>query len=187
MTGYELPTSLSVGGIEYTIRTDFRDVLNILIAMDDPELDDDTKMFVMLKIMFPGWKEIPPEHLNEAIQKSCEFIDCGFKDDGKYSPRVIDWEADSNIIIPAINSVAHKEIRAERNLHWWTFMGYFSEIRESLFSTVIGIRLKKKKGKKLDQWEKDFYKENKGIVDMRTPETEEVKREKESILKWIDQ
>jgi hypothetical protein len=65
-------------------------------------------------------------------------------------------------------------------------MGYFSEIGESLFSTVIGIRLKKKKGKKLEQWEKDFYKENRTIVDMKTQETEEIKKEKEAILKWLD-
>ena len=66
-------------------------------------------------------------------------------------------------------------------------MGYFSEIRESLFSTVLGIRLKKKKGKKLEQWEKDFYKENRTIVDMRTQEAEEIKQEKEAILKWLNQ
>lgn len=187
MIGYDLPVSLCVGGKEYPIRTDFRDILNVLIAMNDPELDDDTKMIVMLKVMYPGWREIIPEHTEEAIRKASEFIDCGFQDDGGKTPRVIDWKEDANIIIPAINAVAHKEVRAEKSLHWWTFMGYFSEIRESLFSTVLGIRLKKKKGKKLEQWEKDFYKENRNIVDMRTQETEEIKQEKEAILKWLDQ
>lgn len=187
MNGYDLPTALCVGGKEYPIRTDFRDILNVLIAMNDPELDGESKMLVMLKIMFPGWKDIPPEHIPEALRKASEFIDCGFSDDGRNNPRIIDWKEDAGLIIPAVNSVAHKEVRAERNLHWWTFMGYFSEIGESLFSTVIGIRLKKKKGKKLEQWEKDFYKENRTLVDMRTQETEEIKKEKEAILKWLDQ
>ena len=187
MTWYELPDSLCVCGTEYAIRTDYRDILNILIAMNDPELDGQAKMLVLLKIIFPGWKDIPPEHISQALKQACDFIDCGFGDDGSGNPRVIDWESDAGLIIPAINSVAHKEVRAEKYLHWWTFMGYFSEIRESLFSTVLGIRLKKKKGKKLEQWEKDFYKENRTIVDMRTQETEEIKQEKEAILKWLDQ
>lgn len=185
MTWYDLPTALQVGGVEYSIRTDFRDVLNVLIAMNDPELDEETKMVVLLKVIYPGWHQIPDECMEEALKKACDFIDCGFKDDGKGGPRVIDWKEDANIIIPAINATAHKEVRAEKYLHWWTFMGYFSEIRESLLSTVIGIRLKKKTGKKLDQWEKDFYEENKNLVDMRTDETEEMKREKEAILKWL--
>lgn len=179
--------SLCVGGKEYPIRSDFRDILNILIAMNDPELDNQAKMIVILKILYPGWKEIPPDDIEEALTKANQFIDCGFKDDGRGTPKVIDWQEDANIIIPAVNSVAHKEVRAEKYLHWWTFMAYFYEIGESLFSTVIGIRLKKKKGKKLEQWEKDFYKENRSLVDMRTQETEEIKREKEAILKWLDQ
>lgn len=187
MTGYELPTALVVGGKRYPIRTDFRDILNILIAMNDPELDREAKAVVILKVMFPGWKDIPPDNIAEALTRACEFIDCGFRDDGRGNPRVVDWQDDANLIIPAVNSVAHREVRAEAYLHWWTFLGYYSEIRESLFSTVVGIRLKKRIGKKLDQWEKDFYKENRSIVDMRTPETEEIKREKEAILKWLDQ
>lgn len=187
MTGYDLPCSLWVAGKEYEIRTDFRAVLDVLIAMNDPELDDEAKMLVMLKIMYPGWSEIPPDHIQEALKQVSEFIDCGHRDDSKRTPRVINWKTDANIIIPAINAVAHKEVRAERHLHWWTFMGYFSEIRESLLSTVLGIRLKKATGKKMEKWEKDFYKENRSLVDMRTEETEEIKREKEAILKWLDQ
>ena len=30
MSGYELPTALEVGGVEYAIRTDWRDVLYLL-------------------------------------------------------------------------------------------------------------------------------------------------------------
>lgn len=187
MTAYDLPTSLCVCEKEYPIRSDFRDVLNILIAMNDPELDDQAKMLVMLKILYPGWREIPPDDMEKALTEASRFIDCGFRDDGRGNPKVIDWQEDANIIIPAVNAVAHKEVRAEKYLHWWTFMAYFSEIGESLFSTVIGIRLKKKKGKKLEKWEKDFYKENRNLVDMRTQETEEIKREKEAILKWLDQ
>ena len=46
-------------------------------------------------------------------------------------------------------------------LHWWTFLGAYMEIGESLFSQILSVRMKKAKGKKLEDWEREFYKENK--------------------------
>ena len=57
-------------------------------------------------------------------------------------------------------------------------MGLFMEIGESLFSAVTNIREKKSKGKKLDDWEKEFYLGNKEIVDLKTlPERSEEEKE----------
>ena len=185
MNAYELPTSLCIGGASYDIRTDFRVVLDVLMAVNDPELDDEAKAIVMLQIMFVDVEQIPPEHLGEACQKVCEFIDCGQKEDGAPKPRLIDWQQDASMIVPAVNSVAHTEIRALPYLHWWTFLGYFMQIGEGLMSSVISIRQKKAKHAKLEKWEEDFYKENKALVDLKTVETEEQRAEKESILKWL--
>ncbi len=185
MNGYELPTSLNVGGVDYSIRTDFRSVLDILIAMNDPDLDLNCKIIVLIKIMYPDYKEIPAEHILEAYEKACDFIDCGQKDDGKKHPRTVDWEQDAGIIIPAVNGVAHVEVRALSYLHWWTFFGYFMEIRESLFTSVLNIRQKKARGKRLEKWERDFYKENKDIIDFERKDSDEVKKEKDSIAKWL--
>ena len=38
MYAWELPTSLSVGGQDYEIRTDYRVILDILTAVNDPEI-----------------------------------------------------------------------------------------------------------------------------------------------------
>lgn len=185
MNGYELPTSLNIGGVEYAIRTDFRAILDILIAMNDPELDNQCKSIVMLKILYVDYQTIPSKYLNEACEKACEFIDCGQKNDGKKNPRTIDWKQDAGIIIPAVNSVAHTEVRAIPNLHWWTFFGYFMEVRESLLSSVINIRQKKAKHKKLEKWESEFYKENQDIIDFKKSDSEEIKQEKGNLLKWL--
>lgn len=185
MNAYELPTSLFIGGASYDIRTDFRVVLDVLMAVNDPELDDEAKAIVMLQIMFVDVEQIPTEHLGEACQKVCEFIDCGQKEEGAPKPRLIDWQQDASMIVPAVNSVAHTEIRALPHLHWWTFLGYFMQIGEGLMSSVISIRQKKAKHAKLEKWEEDFYKENKTLVDLKTVETEEQRAEKESILKWL--
>lgn len=164
MTFYDLPTSLTIGGVEREIRSDFRAVLDVLISMNDPDLSEQAKTEVLIKIMYPGWRDIPPEHLGEAARKACEFIDCGQRDDGKNHPCLIDWEKDSTLIIPAVNKVACTDVRAIPNLHWWTFFGYFMEIGDSTISTVIHIREKKSQGKKLEKWEQEFYKKNKDII-----------------------
>lgn len=52
-------------------------------------------------------------------------------------------------------------------IHWWTFLGYFNEIGEGLFSTVINIRQKKNKGKKFEKYEQDFYQNNKDLIDLK--------------------
>ena len=185
MNAYDLPTSLTIGEVDYPIRYGWREVLDILAACADPELDEQGKAFCMLAILFPNWREIPSEKLPEACEKACAFIDCGQKDDGKPKPKMIDWEQDASIIIPEINKVAGREVRLDPDLHWWTFFGWFMGIGDGLLASVLHVRQKKAKGKKLEKWEQEFYNANKAIVDMKTPETEEVRKEKESILKWL--
>lgn len=185
MIVYDLPTSLNIGGVDYSIRYGWRAILDILIAFNDPDLDDQASIIVMLQILYKDWRKIPIEHLEEACKKASEFIDCGQQDDGKHHPRTIDWEQDAGIIIPAVNSVAKTEVRLNPDLHWWTFFGYFMEIKESLLSNVISIRQKKAKHKKLEKNEQEFYRENKDIIDFKKKDSEEIKKEKDNLLKWL--
>ena len=172
-SAWEFPTSLTIGGIEYNIRTDYRAVLDLLTALNDTDLTDPDPNItaymqsrVILEIMFPECDDIPAEHIQEALDKVTEFIDMGISDDRK-KPKTMDWEQDAPILIPAINKVLNCEIRAQKYMHWWTFLGAYMEIGESLFSNVIHIRQKKAKGKKLEKWEMDFYKENQTLIDFK--------------------
>lgn len=183
---WTLPKSLNVGGKEYSIRYNFGAVLDVLAAYSDPDLDDDEKAEVLLTIIYPNLADIPQEHIHEAMQKACEFIDCGQKNDGKPKPKVMDWNQDADIIIPAINKVAGAEVRSNPDLHWWTFWGYFMSIGDSLFSSVLHIRRKISSRKKLDKWEEEFYRENKSMIDIKMPETEEEKAEKARLLKILE-
>ena len=132
MRAYELPTSLNINGVAYTIRTDFRAIIDILIAMNDPDLDQQAKTFIMLQILYEEWQNIPFEDLTEACQKACEFIDCGQTDDApnRPKPRLMDWEQDGDMIVPAVNKVAGKEIRAVPYMHWWEFQTLFIVLPE---------------------------------------------------------
>lgn len=188
MSAYDLPTSLRVGEVDYAIRYNWRAVLDALSACADPELDDQHKALCLLMIMYPDWKSIPKDLLNEACEKACEFIDCGQIDDGKPKPKMIDWEQDAPLIIPEINKVAGREVRLEPNIHWWTFFGWFMGIGDGLLASVLHIRKKKATRKKLEKWEQDFYNENRALIDMSKPtkdEAAEIRAEKDKILKYL--
>ena len=172
-----LPSALEVGGKLYKIRTDFRDILTIMLAFADPELDEREKYAVMLTILYED-RDIPDKDVSEAIERAIWFLDCGQSNEDKKPPRkVVDWEQDESILFPSINKVAGKEVRAVEHMHWWTFMGYFMEIEEGTFSTVLGIRQKRSKGKKLEIWGQDFYRNNRELCDLKTRYTAEEQAE----------
>lgn len=189
MDTWKLPTTLRVGGKDYAIRTDYRAVLDILIAMNDTDIyagmneqeKNAEQSMTMLQILYLDFEIIPPQHWKEAAEQAIEFIDCGFSSDNKPKPRLMDWNQDAPILIPAVNKVAGKDIRAEKYMHWWTFLGLFMEIGESTFATVVGLRDKKKRGKKLEKWEQEFYKNNKSLVDLKVKQIERSEEEKEEL------
>lgn len=167
-----LPVSVEINGVEYSIRTDYRDILQIFEACQDPELTNSEKLMVMLTIFYKGFTEIPADDYEEALKWAKWFIDCGRENaEEKEQRKMLDWEQDERLVFPAINKIAGKEVRAMEYLHWWTFMGYFMEIEEGMFSTVLGIRQKKAKKKPLEKWEREFYANNKSICDLRQQNT----------------
>lgn len=177
---WNLPVSLEVRGTDYAIRSDYRAVLDILAAYNDPEYEADEKVMICLQILYVDWEKIPYQLWQEAYTKAVEFIDMGMKADGR-KPTLMDWEQDAPIIIPAVNHVLGKEIRAIEYMHWWTFLGAYMEIGESLFSSVVDIRQKRAKRKKLEKHEQEFYRENRALIDLKHKETEEDKQRREAL------
>lgn len=188
MSAWELPTSLQVGSKDLKIRTDFRVILDILKYFNNPEYEPDEQWEICLRIIFTDevFETLTAIEIQEAMQQAMWFIDMGMEDDGKLKPRVMDWEQDAQIIIPSVNRVVGKEIRAIEYMHWWTFLGAYMEIGESLFSQVLSIRMKKAKGKKLEDWEQEFYRENKHLVKLQQKYTEEEQAEKEKLLRMLE-
>lgn len=191
MYAWKLPTSLDVNGKEYRIRTDFRVILDILSAMNDPEIfepdmteeeKNQERALTLLQILYIDFDSMNPRDYEEAMKKGGEFIDCGFKEDSKKPrPQLMDWEKDAPVVIPAINKTIGKDVRSEEYMHWWTFLGSYMEVGESTFSTIVSIRDKKRRGKKLEKWEEDYYKEHKNMVDLKTKTQERSEAEKEEL------
>lgn len=177
----ELPHSLWANGREWRIRSDFRDALNIFQAMNDPDLQKDEKVVVMLDCLYEDYTDMEPEDLQDAMYQAAWFLDGGgIETDGKDrrpATKLYDWEQDESIIFSAVNKVAGYEVRAKEYLHWWTFLGYFYEIGEGVFSTVLNIRQKRSRGKKLEKWEQDFYRNNKQLCDLKKRYTAEEQAE----------
>ena len=181
----ELPKSLSVNNVEYDIRSDFRDILKIVCAFNDPELENEEKIYVCLCVLYEDFDSIPKSDYEVAFKVALDFIDASAKSDGKKSPRTMDWEQDENIMFPAINKVAGFETRTAEYVHWWTFMGYFMEISEGVFSNVLSLRSKKAKNKKLEKWEREYWQANKDICVLKpklTAEEQEAKNRLNAML-----
>lgn len=185
MNAYDLPTSLTIGGVEHPIRTGWRVVMDIFAMFNDPDFDNEMKTVGLIKMIYPMWQEIPPEAIPEAIQKAYEFLDCGQKPDDRIRPRLMDWEDDAPIIVPAVNGVAGMDVRENPGIHWWTFFGWYMSVENSLFSTVLHIRKKQASGKKMEQWEKEFLRDNEKIISMRKRQTEEERTAMDDIRNWL--
>ena len=179
---YELPYSLEVNGVEHPIRTDFRDIMRIIYAMNDPNLEDSEKAYVCLYVLYEDFENIKSDDYEAAFKAASFFIDCGEeKSDRVPSKGIIDFEQDERLLISAVNRVAGKEVRSVEYLHWWTFMGYFMEIGECTYSTVLNLRSKKSKGKKLEKWEQEFWDNNKDICIIRDKLSDKEKADYEKI------
>lgn len=180
---YTLPTSVDVNGHEYGVRSDFRAILDILEAIGDVELDDQQRAAVALEIFYPEFVSMPSEDYKEAVAACMRFINCGQAEKhGKTSLKLVDWPQDFPIIVSPVNRVMGQEVRALPYLHWWTFVGSFQEIGDCLFAQIVSIRQKLAKGKTLDKGEKDFYRNNRDLVDFKQKYTE---HEERTIRRWV--
>jgi hypothetical protein len=97
----------------------------------------------------------------------------------------MDWTQDAPLIFPAVNRVAGFEVRSVDYMHWWTFMGLFMEIHDSVYSTVLSLRGKKARGKKLEKDEREFWQHNRGICELKPRYTQEEIAEKERLKQII--
>ena len=179
---YDLPKSVTVGGKEYEIRSDFRAALDICTALSDPELSNREKAIVALEIFYPDIAEMPSQDYEEALNKCSWFLNGGREDNGKKSPRLMDWEQDFPLIIGPVNRVLGKEIRSVEYLHWWTFLSAYMEVGDCTFAQVVAIRDKKARGKKLDKAENEWLKRNRELVDFKRKYTS---TDDETLNGWV--
>lgn len=165
--GWSLPRAVDVCGVRYAVNADFRDILDIISRLSDIETPKEESHYVALALFYEDFETMPSIHYRDAARQLYAFINCGEEDYGPPSPKLIDWEQDRALIVADVNKVAGCEIRALPFCHWWTFVSWFNGIGDGQLATVVSIRDKTRKGKKLSDWEKEFYRANRDKVDFR--------------------
>ena len=93
--------------------------------------------------------------------------------------KILDWEQDYNYIISAVNDKAKtvEDVRELPFLHWWTFLGYFSERSPKCqISTIMSLRDKIAKGEKLDKWEQQLLKSNEQDIKFASTRDEDLEK-----------
>lgn len=190
-----LPEVLTVGGEDYSIRTDYRNVLQVFEAFQDPELTQEEKWIVAIYLLFEGFScdddvlEAAQNgfDLEEAMKQISWFISAGQPEKQVLEQPTYNWTQDEQMIFSAVNKVAGRETRELEYLHWWTFLGYFNEVGEGTFSFIVGIRNKLNKGKKLEKHEKEFLSHNKELVLMKKPLTKEEQEQEDAYKSLLDE
>lgn len=199
-----LPEVLTVGGEDYSIRTDYRNVLDVFEAFQNPDLSDVEKWEIAIYMMFEcfscyddafeaaeaGFLVEGAENgfpIDEAIKQISWFISAGQPEKNIVELPVYSWTQDEQMIFSAVNKVAGRETRELKYLHWWTFLGYFNEVGEGTFSFIVGIRHKLNKGKKLEKHEKEFLSYNKELVLMKKPLTKEEQEQEDAYKLLLDE
>lgn len=190
-----LPEVLTVGGEDYPIRTDYRNILQVFEAFQDPDLQPEEKWIVAIYLLFEDFScddDVLQAaqngfDLEEAMKQISWFISAGQPEKQVLEQPTYNWTQDEQMIFSAINKVAGRETRELEYLHWWTFLGYFNEVGEGTFSFIVGIRHKLNKGKKLEKHEKEFLSLNKELVLMKKPLTKEEQEQEDAYKSLLDE
>ncbi|WP_455501608.1 Gp15 family bacteriophage protein [Gemmiger sp.] len=182
-----LPVYAELGGVRYGIRSDYRDILELLRWLGgnaDPTLDQSERWYVAMRLFYPNFAAIPRDLWPRATEFLTAFLAAGRREPTRPGPALMDWQQDAPLIAAGIGRAAGQDVRAMPYLHWWSFLAWFDAIGEGSFATVVAIRDKLRRGKRLENWELDFYRRNRGMVDLREVNAEK-EAEKKKLLEML--
>nr|DAV57891.1 MAG TPA: hypothetical protein [Caudoviricetes sp.] len=182
-----LPTEIVINDNVYPInqKGDYGVILDVLEVLDDKELTEQEKAYVSLLIFYNFNIPKEQEEIQIAVNEMLKFINGGEEPEQQEKPNkrpLMNWVKDFPMLIAPINRVLGYDIREKECVHWWTIVSAYMEIGECMFQTVVNIRMKKQKGKKLDDWEKEFYQNNRQKVDAVNGYTDEEQELRERFL-----
>ena len=174
----KLPEAVLIDGEEYPINTDFRVAIKIIEAFESEELTSLEKNEIMLELLY-GEKTIP-HNIPEALEMALRFLDgdCNEtekspgEDDSSGDCRLYSFTQDARYIFSGILQTHGIDITTQ-DMHWWKFIVLFMDLdKDCFFNQLLSIRSRLKKGK-LTKEERQWYNENKKIVDLPEHYSEE--------------
>ena len=177
-----------LGGVRYAIRSDYRDVLELLRWLNgqaDSALDQSERWYVAMRLFYPEFAALPQSLWPDATQFLTEFLAAGRREQPRPGPALMDWQQDAPLIAAGISKAAGQDVRTLPYLHWWSFLAWFDAIGEGSFATVVAIRDKLRRGKRLENWELDYYRTHRAVVELRGVESAEEQAEKRRLLELL--
>ncbi len=158
-----LPKAVKIDGAAVEVNTDFRVCLKILRAFEDERLTDSEKLTVLVTLLYP---EIP-QNTALAISQGLKFLNVGKVPTMERAklPQIFSFEKDAQYIFTAFQSSFNIDLSRVEYLHWWAFRSLFSDLGESFFNTLIGLRTRRNKGK-LTKEEKEFVREHSELIEL---------------------
>lgn len=190
---YGLPTTIRIGDKDHNIRNkgDYRMVLDCFKALNDIEMSKDYRIATAIVIFYEDCNSIDDiysvfgQNYATAVEKMFDFFNTNQPNVGvRCHFKLIDWDNDSQMICAAVNSVAHTEVRSLEYAHWFTFMGWFMSVSESVLATVVEIRNKIMTGQKMEKYEQKFRKENPHYFMWNSKTPEQIEEENEIMALW---
>lgn len=180
---WNLPKVVEINGEQYSItkECDYRVILDCWKALKDNRLEPNEQITCALTIFYDDNTTIlnsDGELLKLFIEKMIDIIDGDSNSTDTQTRKlkpIIDFEKDFPLIVSALLPILGYDIRENKYLHWWTFLGAFREINSGVYAEVLRIRTKKAKGISLDKEENKFYRENRNIIDIDFELTEDEK------------
>lgn len=171
---WKLPKAVEINGEQYNIakECDYRVVLDCWGALKDDRLKPNEQIACALTIFYEDFIQISNSDnvpINLLIDRMIDIIDGDGEttDTQRKNPKpIVDFEKDFSLIVSALLPILGYDIRENKYLHWWTFLGAFREIKSGVYAEVLRIRSKKAKGVSLDKEEIKFYRENRNIIDI---------------------
>ena len=190
MTGaWTLPRCAVLDGQEYEIRTDYRDILDVVCWLSgkaDPQLKPEERWYIAMRLFYPDFTAMPAAVWGAATAFLQEFLQAGRPEPQPGTPQLMDWQQDAPLIAAGIRQAAGCDVRSLPYLHGWSFLACLDAIGQGRFATVVAIRDKLRRGKRLEAWELEFYRTHRAAVELRRPDTDEADAEKQRLLALLD-
>lgn len=162
----KLPKKIRVNENVYDINYDYKTIIKILIALEDKELTESEKAYVLLHNLYKT--DILDEDIEVALKKGVKFIDGG--EERTSTPtnekRIYSFTKDNQYIFGGISQTHNIDLSEKPDMHWWVFLSLFMDMSPNCtFGELVYYR-KRKNENKLTKEEKEQYKKIKKIVDL---------------------
>ena len=190
MTGaWGLPMQAVIEDRVYEIHTDYRDILELLRWLDGtaaPELDRGERWYVAMRLFYPDFAAMPRQDWQAATRFLTRFLSAGRPEPDHAAPRLMDWQQDAPLIAAGIQQATGQDVRALPYLHWWSFLGWFAAMEPGALGTVVAIRDKLHRGRRLEGWELEYYRAHRDQIDLRPAPTAAERAERDRLLALLD-